>query len=109
MRRRELSDLNITFPYPSADWTPETGYPDQSGSGGSVLETPWRPVGTGTHLGLSISLDSELHDYYCSSTSSAGFKVKVAAATASHRGKRRGGGRFVRVVRTGGAGRGRGG
>ncbi|XP_034254856.1 pickpocket protein 28-like [Thrips palmi] len=69
---RELSDLNITWPYPSADWTPETGYPEQDRS---VLETPWRPVGIGTHLGLTITLDSELHDYYCSSTSSAGFKM----------------------------------
>ncbi len=73
-RRRELSDLNITFPYPSADWTPETGYPETD-TKGSVLETPWRPVGIGTHLGLTVSLDSELHDYYCSSTSSAGFKA----------------------------------
>ncbi|KAE8752702.1 hypothetical protein FOCC_FOCC000442 [Frankliniella occidentalis] len=71
---RELSDLNITFPYPSADWTPETGYPETDNKG-SVLETPWRPVGIGTHLGLTVSLDSEMHDYYCSSTFSAGFKV----------------------------------
>ncbi|KAJ1524950.1 hypothetical protein ONE63_009806 [Megalurothrips usitatus] len=70
---RELSDLNITFPYPSADWTPETGYPEQDKV--SLLETPWRPLGIGTHLGLTIAVDSEIHDYYCSSTDSAGFKV----------------------------------
>ncbi|KAK3913181.1 Pickpocket protein 28 [Frankliniella fusca] len=73
---RELSDLNITFPYPSADWTPETGYPETD-SKGSVLETPWRPVGIGTHLGLTVSLDSEINDYYCSSTFSAGFKASI--------------------------------
>lgn len=35
-------------------------------------------MGIGTHLGLTITLDSELHDYYCSSTASAGFKVAMA-------------------------------
>lgn len=49
----------------------------------SLLETPWRPLGIGTHLGLTISLDSELHEYYCSSTLSAGFKVSLGASRAT--------------------------
>jgi hypothetical protein len=71
--RRDLSALNVTFPMPATDWTPEAGYlPD------STTQTiPWKPHGTGAHLGLTMVLDANLHDYYCSSTASTGFKVRT--------------------------------
>ncbi|CAH0772730.1 unnamed protein product [Bemisia tabaci] len=67
----EISDLNVTLPHPSVDWTPETGYPP----GTPVHFLPWRPWGAGTHLGLTIVMDSELDEYYCSSEASTGFKI----------------------------------
>lgn len=71
--RRDLSDLNVTFPMPATDWTPEAGYPPNS-----TTETlPWRPRGAGSHLGLTLVLDANLDDYYCSSTASTGFKVRT--------------------------------
>ncbi|KAJ8913266.1 hypothetical protein NQ315_012884, partial [Exocentrus adspersus] len=33
------------------------------------------PRGAGAHLGLSLVLDAQVNDYYCSSTDSIGFKV----------------------------------
>lgn len=53
------------------DWKPETGYNDTV-----HLDTqPWRPYGAGSYWGLSLALDTESNDYYCSSTSGVGFKV----------------------------------
>lgn len=69
--RRQLHGLNYTFPYPSIDWTPESGYPPSA----PANATPWRVFGAGKGLGLSVVLDAELFDYYCSSTASVGFKV----------------------------------
>jgi amiloride-sensitive sodium channel len=69
--RRDLSDLNVSFPFQAVDWTPEDGYP-------SRMEPdwlPWRPMGAGKHLGLTFVVDSDLDEYYCSSTASVGFKV----------------------------------
>jgi len=68
---RDLSDLNITFPNPSANWTPENGYPPNT----PAEYTPWRPWGAGNHLGLTLVLDAEIEEYYCSSEVSYGFKV----------------------------------
>ncbi|KAK0183188.1 hypothetical protein PV327_001254 [Microctonus hyperodae] len=67
----DWSDLNITYPYPMMDWKPETGYNDTV-----HLDTqPWRPYGAGSYWGLSLALDTESNDYYCSSTSGVGFKM----------------------------------
>ncbi|XP_035448299.2 pickpocket protein 28-like isoform X1 [Spodoptera frugiperda] len=68
---RSLNDLNITFPSPAVDWTPEDGYPADAPPDGF----PWRPKGIGTHHGLSLVLDANLAEYYCASTKSAGFKI----------------------------------
>ncbi|KAL0277706.1 UNVERIFIED_CONTAM: hypothetical protein PYX00_004902 [Menopon gallinae] len=68
---RQLHGLNYTFPYPSIDWTPESGYPPDAPANAN----PWRVFGPGKGLGLTIVLDAELFDYYCSSTASVGFKV----------------------------------
>ncbi|CAH0713776.1 unnamed protein product, partial [Brenthis ino] len=36
---KQLNDMNFTFPLPSVDWTPETGYPADAPADGF----PWRP------------------------------------------------------------------
>ncbi|XP_048482172.1 pickpocket protein 28 isoform X3 [Plutella xylostella] len=68
---KDLYDLNLTFPLPAVDWTPEGGYPPDSPESGF----PWRPLGTGTHHGLTLVLDTNIDEYYCGSTSSPGFKI----------------------------------
>ncbi|XP_021916874.1 pickpocket protein 28-like isoform X2 [Zootermopsis nevadensis] len=68
---RNLSDLNVTFPMDTVDWTPEAGYPPSS----SPDTLPWRPRGSGTHLGLTIVLDAELQQFHCSTSASVGFKL----------------------------------
>ncbi|PNF19404.1 hypothetical protein B7P43_G03628 [Cryptotermes secundus] len=70
---RDLSDLNVTFPLPNTNWTPETGYPPDTATG----TQPWRPRGAGSHLGLTLVLDANTDDYYCSSTASIGFKIRL--------------------------------
>jgi amiloride-sensitive sodium channel len=74
MFRSDLSDLNITFPFPSVDWTPEEGYPSNM----EHESLPWKPVGAGKHLGLTIVVDCEIGEYFCSSTASIGFKVIIS-------------------------------
>ncbi|XP_054274391.1 pickpocket protein 28-like isoform X2 [Macrosteles quadrilineatus] len=68
---RDLSDLNVTFPFESIDWTPEKGFPPNA----PVDWLPWRAWGAGNHLGLSIVLNADLDEYYCSSEVSIGFKI----------------------------------
>jgi len=36
---------------------------------------PWRPYGAGLTYGLTLALDVNMDEYYCSSTAGAGFKV----------------------------------
>lgn len=52
-------------------WTPENGY------GVSPNSTHYpRPVqGAGSNMGLTLMLDADVSNYYCSSTSSSGFKI----------------------------------
>jgi hypothetical protein len=69
---RNLSDLNMTFPMPTADWTPENGYP----SNATVDTLPWRALGVGVNLGLTLVLDAEADQFNCSTSASVGFKVK---------------------------------
>ncbi|KAJ8711329.1 hypothetical protein PYW07_008571 [Mythimna separata] len=68
---RSLNDLNLTFPSPAVDWTPEDGYPADAPPDGF----PWRPKGIGTQHGLSLVLDANIAEYYCGSMKSAGFKI----------------------------------
>ncbi|PNF17623.1 hypothetical protein B7P43_G07373 [Cryptotermes secundus] len=68
---RNLTDLNLTFPMNATDWNPETGYPPNTPAGA----LPWRPRGAGTHLGLSVVLDAEVKEFYCSTSASIGFKL----------------------------------
>lgn len=67
----EMPELNITYPYESVSWSPEGGYPESV----RVDEVPWRSWGPGSHLGLTVVLDANLDEYYCSSEVSMGFKV----------------------------------
>ncbi|KAJ9596122.1 hypothetical protein L9F63_012706 [Diploptera punctata] len=68
---RDLSDLNVTFPMPVVDWTPESGYPVNTPPG----TLPWRPRGAGSRLGLTLLLNAETEEYYCSTSASKGFKL----------------------------------
>ncbi|XP_043526705.1 pickpocket protein 28-like [Frieseomelitta varia] len=69
---RDWSDINMTFPFNnSIDWNPETGY-DEDVPPDSL---PWRPYGAGQFYGLTLVLDVDMDEYYCSSTASVGFKM----------------------------------
>jgi amiloride-sensitive sodium channel len=68
---RNLTDLNVTFPTPTADWTPENGYP----SNATADTLPWRAFGAGAHLGLTLVLDVEADEFYCSTSAGVGFKL----------------------------------
>lgn len=71
--RRDWPDLNITFAFTGIDWNPEIGYDKQVPSDA----IPWRPYGAGLSYGLTLVLDVDVNEYYCSSTASAGFKVII--------------------------------
>ncbi|XP_069704368.1 pickpocket protein 28-like isoform X2 [Periplaneta americana] len=68
---RDLSDLNVTFPMNSVDWNPEMGYPPGTPTG----TLPFRPRGAGSHLGLTVVLNAETEQFYCSTSASVGFKL----------------------------------
>lgn len=63
----------------ATDWNPETGYPPNT----PAWTLPWRPRGAGTHLGLSVVLDPEVKEFYCSTSASIGFKVRATVSTAA--------------------------
>ncbi|XP_012527253.2 pickpocket protein 28 [Monomorium pharaonis] len=67
----EWPDFNITYPSQSIDWNAEKGY--DSSMPTDVI--PWRPYGAGLYYGLTLALDVEMNEYYCSSTAGAGFKM----------------------------------
>jgi amiloride-sensitive sodium channel len=62
----------VTFPTSTVDWTPENGYP----SNVTADSIPRRAFGAGVHLGLTLVLDVEADEFYCSTSAGAGFKVK---------------------------------
>uniref|UniRef100_A0A1B0GH45 Uncharacterized protein n=2 Tax=Lutzomyia longipalpis TaxID=7200 RepID=A0A1B0GH45_LUTLO len=57
------------------DWTPEKGYPENTPS----RSFPRRSIGAGYNKGLTVILNCDLKNYYCSSTSSSGFKFLIHA------------------------------
>lgn len=69
--RHDWPDLNITYPSISVDWSAEKGY--DASMPADVI--PWRPYGSGLFYGLTLVLDVEANEYYCSSTAGMGFKV----------------------------------
>ncbi|XP_055610822.1 pickpocket protein 28-like [Uranotaenia lowii] len=58
-------------PFEPIEWTPEGGFV------GSITNAsfPRNIAGIGAHMGLTVVLDANVSDYYCSSTSSYGFKL----------------------------------
>lgn len=71
--RKDTSELNTTVHYPSVDWTLENDFPENA----PVDSIPWRPWGAGRHLGLTVVLDANIEEYFCSSEASYGFKVTI--------------------------------
>ncbi|XP_060517750.1 pickpocket protein 28-like [Cylas formicarius] len=69
---KDIGILNQTYPSNVYDWNPESGFQHATEDENIV---PKRPLGAGAHLGLSVILDAQIDNYYCSSTSSTGFKV----------------------------------
>ncbi|XP_073847825.1 pickpocket protein 28-like [Musca autumnalis] len=57
------------------DWNPETGYPKQL----PAKYYPRPTYVTGISMGLTLILNAEVDEYYCSSSSGAGFKVNLAS------------------------------
>ncbi|EFN72474.1 Amiloride-sensitive cation channel 4-A [Camponotus floridanus] len=70
-RGHDWPDLNITYPSSSVDWNAEKGY--DASMPADVI--PWRPYGSGLFYGLTLVLDVEASEYYCSSTAGMGFKM----------------------------------
>ncbi len=70
-----------------ANWTMQDGYkqPPNLDSLHSTREMPLRAIAPGLHMGLSVLLDVQEEEYYCSGTESVGFKVSFSLS----RGKKR--------------------
>jgi acid-sensing ion channel, other len=62
---------NSESKYKPIEWTLEGGFSEKP----SNITVPRTAAGAGSHMGLSIILDANVNEYYCSSTSSSGFKV----------------------------------
>ncbi|XP_075167156.1 pickpocket 12 [Haematobia irritans] len=59
----------------AVNWSPETGYEQK-------LPTNYYPrhtLGTGISMGITLILNADIEDYYCSSTSGPGFKVSISS------------------------------
>ncbi|XP_074032749.1 pickpocket protein 28 [Leptinotarsa decemlineata] len=69
----DISLLNQTYPDNVYDWNPEKGFTDEDNGDENIV--PKRPLGAGSHLGLTVVMDAQIDEYYCSSTSSVGFKI----------------------------------
>ncbi|KAH8361996.1 hypothetical protein KR200_002218 [Drosophila serrata] len=75
-----LSHRNMTLPpgFQSVNWHAELGYRRRgSPTDEGISLYPRRSQGTGESLGLSLTLDVQADAYYCSSSSSIGFKVAL--------------------------------
>ncbi|XP_061397014.1 pickpocket protein 28-like [Musca vetustissima] len=70
---RTLDGLKTGPDVVPVDWNPEMGYP-------SNLPPKYYPrstLGTGISMGVSVILNAEVDEYYCSTSNSAGFKVNL--------------------------------
>ena len=58
-------------------WSLQEGYesPPDPKTLHEVKEMPLRALSPGLHMGLSVVMDVQEDDYYCSGTESVGFKV----------------------------------
>ncbi|XP_075158001.1 pickpocket protein 28-like [Haematobia irritans] len=57
----------------AVNWNPESGYPKEL----PPKFYPRTAVGTGQTLGLSLTFDVDINDYYCSSATSVGIKMAL--------------------------------
>ncbi|CAD7087308.1 unnamed protein product [Hermetia illucens] len=74
----EITLSNWTAEGEAVDWTPEKGYGQKKSFQDYAKKVFPRPaLGTGAHLGLSLVLNASLEEYFCSSGSSAGFKMMM--------------------------------
>ncbi|XP_055844441.1 pickpocket protein 28-like [Episyrphus balteatus] len=74
MSHNDFSNTDGTVP---VDWDPEKGYP-------KLMPRKFFPrvaTGTGESLGLTIILNADLEEYYCSSASGPGFKISLHSPT----------------------------
>ncbi|XP_055320679.1 pickpocket protein 28 [Sitodiplosis mosellana] len=55
-------------------WTAEKGYELEE-----MKELPRPGIGSGNELGLSLSLNADIDDYYCTATRSYGFKILLSS------------------------------
>lgn len=62
---------NFTYPNNVVNWYPEVGYP------ADIKDDiyPYRAFGRGVQQGLTVVLDSAMHEYYCSVSNGFGFKI----------------------------------
>ncbi|XP_054087734.1 pickpocket protein 28-like [Zeugodacus cucurbitae] len=70
---KSFANENYKYPegYEPVDWSSEAGYPSDL----PEKFIPMKTVGTGESVGLSIVLDVESDQYYCSTSDSIGFKI----------------------------------
>lgn len=68
----EFDSVNETGDLEPNDWTPETGFDPET----KAKTYPRPAAGPGSHMGLKVILNAMLDEYFCSSTSSVGFKVR---------------------------------
>ncbi|XP_050088417.1 pickpocket protein 28 [Anopheles aquasalis] len=65
------TDAHSTNRFRPLLWTPETGFEEEPTNATYPRAIP----GPGVSMGLAMVLDANVSDYYCSSTSSTGFKI----------------------------------
>ncbi|XP_065173557.1 pickpocket protein 28-like [Atheta coriaria] len=71
---RNYEEFANVYPTRIIDWNPEDGYPKRTPR--DVY--PFRSFAPGQNLGLSVVLDANLNEYYCTTTSSIGFKALLS-------------------------------
>ncbi|XP_008207212.2 pickpocket protein 28-like [Nasonia vitripennis] len=68
---RTWKNLDITYASDThLDWNPEYTFTNESANA-----IPWRAFSSGSNYGLTLALDVDADEYYCSSTASVGFKM----------------------------------
>ncbi|XP_065076029.1 pickpocket protein 28 [Ochlerotatus camptorhynchus] len=60
-------------PFQPIEWTPEGGFVGEQ----TNVTFPRAIAGTGANMGLTVVLDANVQEYFCSSTSSYGFKLML--------------------------------
>lgn len=63
-------DTSLTGDIEYMTWTPEGGYENSEQE-----PYPYPVPGSGKHMGLTLMVNADVNNYYCSSTSSSGFKL----------------------------------